>query len=160
PKDLTAQEREDMRMDSKLYESGKVKLTPRQLEIQTDLYDGELAYLDSKLAELVARLSQFGGLERTLLVVLGDHGDLLGEQGEMGHQFALWEPLLHIPLILVAPDHPEIVAAGVRSDYPAQILDVPATLAPLLGIASPGFAPEGVSLMPILRGTGVPDTRL
>lgn len=109
------------------------KLDARQLQIQKDLYDGELTYLDGQLARLIDSLRDAGALDRTLLVITADHGELFGEQGQMGHQFALWEPLLHVPLIVVAPDHPEVVARGVRSDYPAQLVDVPATVTRLLG---------------------------
>ncbi|MBK7976894.1 MAG: sulfatase [Deltaproteobacteria bacterium] len=159
PSDLTEKDLADMRMDSKLYESGRVKLDARQLQIQKDLYDGELTYLDGQLARLIDSLRDAGALDRTLLVITADHGELFGEQGQMGHQFALWEPLLHVPLIVVAPDHPEVVARGVRSDYPAQLVDVPATVTRLLGVRAAGFAREGISLAPVLAGTGRPDPR-
>lgn len=160
PADLSDQDRVDMQMDSKLFESGKVKLSARQLAIQTDLYDAELAYLDSRLAELWDALRAAGDLERTLVVVTADHGELLGEQGQMGHQFALWEPLLRIPLIIAAADPADVVARGLRSDFPAQTVDLPATLAGLVGVTASGFAHEGLSLASIVLGRGAPEPRV
>ncbi len=159
PADLGDQDRADMQMDSKLFESGKVELSERQRRIQLDLYDAELAYLDSRLAETWDALRAAGDLERTLVVVTADHGELFGEQGQMGHQLALWEPLLRVPLIVAAAGPPGVVARGLRSAFPAQTVDLAATLTDLVGVSTNGFAREGLSLAPIVLGAAAPEAR-
>ncbi|HVS09598.1 MAG TPA: sulfatase, partial [Planctomycetota bacterium] len=73
----------------------------RQLAI--DLYDGEIRYMDHHVGQLLAGLDRLGMFDDTLLVVTGDHGELLGEHGNWGHGKFLTEPELHVPLFLRYP---------------------------------------------------------
>src|SRR5439155_17576323 len=65
-------------------------------------YDGEVAYVDAQVARLLAAVDR----GRTIVVVAGDHGESLGEHGELTHGLLLYEPTLHVPMIVSAPSLP------------------------------------------------------
>ena len=68
-----------------------------------DLYDGEIAYADSRLGFLLDRLKQLGELDRTLVVMTADHGEGLGEHDELTHAILAYDSTLHVPLIIRPP---------------------------------------------------------
>ena len=106
-----------------------------------DRYDGAIAFQDSVVGSLVARLAQRGELERTILVILSDHGEQFGEHGRFGHGNSLYLPLLRVPLLIYAPSR---VPAGLRDRRIVSLRDVPATLLELAGVQAPGIG--GASL--------------
>ncbi|QLH76871.1 sulfatase [Halosimplex rubrum] len=69
-----------------------------------DAYDSALHYLDTQIGKLVEILDHHDRLEDTLLLVLGDHGQCLGEHGYWGHGTFLYEELLQVPLIVRPPN--------------------------------------------------------
>jgi arylsulfatase A-like enzyme/Tfp pilus assembly protein PilF len=99
-------------------------------------YDGELAYTDAQVARLLATIDR----TRTIIAVAGDHGEGLGEHGELTHGLLLYEPTLHVPMIISAPETPSRVV-----DDPVSTIDLAPTLATLAG--SPMSGPlDGVDL--------------
>ena len=80
------------------YNVGRAELDPGDLALLRALYAGELAYLDSRLAELGALIGQ-----DTLIVVVGDHGENLGDHHLLGHNTSLADTLLRVPLVLAGP---------------------------------------------------------
>ncbi len=110
-----------------------------------DLYGGEVAFTDAEVGRLLTWFAQHGLQERTLVVVLSDHGESLGEHGENTHGVFLYDSTMHIPFIVAGPAVPagRIIAQQVRS------IDVMTTIADFLGIASGGRT-HGVSLMPAI----------
>ena len=96
----------------------------------TDLYDGAVRGADRLLGTLLEALQQRGLAEETLLVVLSDHGEYLGEHQLWGHAHGLFEPVLQVPLVMVGPGAP----AGERSPVRAQLVDVAPTLLQAAGI--------------------------
>ena len=88
-------------------------------------YDAAIAYLDAELDRVFTTLEQRGVLERTIVAVASDHGELFGEHGLHGHANALYLPLLRVPLVL---RYPPRVPAGLRVATPVSLADVPATL--------------------------------
>jgi arylsulfatase A-like enzyme len=70
-----------------------------------DLYDGEVKYLDGRLAELFAELERRGTLANSIVVVTADHGEELGEHGLFGHGAALYDAEIHVPLLVHLPGH-------------------------------------------------------
>src|SRR5262249_62030464 len=78
--------------------------------LPVDLYDGEIHYLDERLARFVRYLLTRGLLARTILVVTADHGESFGEHGHQAHGRCLHEEVMHVPLLILAPG----VAGGRR----------------------------------------------
>jgi len=109
-------------------------------------YDGEIAATDAQVGRLVDFLSTNRRLENTVIVVVGDHGESLGEHGEQQHGFFIYDSAVRIPLIVAGPGVPiRAVPDQVR------IVDVMPTILDLTGVAVPA-AVQGVSLMPLGRG--------
>jgi arylsulfatase A-like enzyme/Flp pilus assembly protein TadD len=116
-----------------------------------DPYSGEIAYTDEQVGRLLDGLDQMGLASRTLVVVFGDHGESLGEHGEMTHGVFLYESTLHVPFILAGPAVPKgkVIHEQVRS------IDILPTLLTFLNL-SPIADIQGVSLWPLIQqGTQV-----
>ncbi|MAE69134.1 MAG: hypothetical protein CME06_01550 [Gemmatimonadetes bacterium] len=64
-----------------------------------DLYDGELRGMDKALARLLDWIDEALG-EETIVIVTSDHGELLGEDGLIGHEYGLSQALIHVPLFV------------------------------------------------------------
>ncbi len=109
-------------------------------------YDAEIATADAQLGRLLDALEAEGRLKDTLVMVTGDHGEMLGEHGEPTHGFFIYDAATHIPVIVAGPGVP------VR-EVPEQIriVDLMPTALELLGVAAPRQV-QGVSLMPLARG--------
>jgi arylsulfatase A-like enzyme len=108
------------------------------------LYDEGVAFMDHLLASVLADWDQRRGLENTLVVLVSDHGELLGETGTFGHPLGLKTELTHIPFIVAGP--------GVRSgavDGPVGLRSVVGTILEHLGLTRP--AHMELSLAPLLR---------
>lgn len=109
---------------------------------ELDRYDGGIAYEDSVIGTIVSRLQERGDWERTVLVVVSDHGEHWDEHGlGSGHGNSLYLPLLHVPLLVRAPGR---APAGVRVGAIVSLRDLAATLAEFGG--APAGALPGVSL--------------
>jgi len=80
--------------------SGTDTLSQKELEELTNLYDEEIAYLDSKVGQLLEMLRETDNYDNTLIIITSDHGEHLGEHRLMEHQFSVYEPLLRVPLIV------------------------------------------------------------
>ncbi|HET7291943.1 MAG TPA: sulfatase-like hydrolase/transferase [Vicinamibacteria bacterium] len=116
---------------------------PRTLQ---GAYDAEIAEADTQLGRLLDALESDGRLGSTLVAVLGDHGEMLGEHGEQTHSFFVYEAAVRIPLVLSGPGVP----ARVVKDQ-VRIVDVMPTALELLKVEAPA-AVQGSSLMPLARG--------
>jgi arylsulfatase A-like enzyme len=113
-------------------------------------YRGEITSMDRYVGWLLDRLDREGLAERTLFVLISDHGEEFMEHRSVGHGHALYEELLRIPLVVRLP---AALPAGVRVDVGAQLIDLAPTILDLIGADIPD-AMEGVSLLPYLAGGG------
>lgn len=105
-------------------------------------YDGEIAYTDASLGTLIGRLDAAS----TILVVISDHGESLGEHGEDDHGFFLYDSTLKVPLIVRAPGlAPRVVREQVRS------IDIAPTIEALAGLTADTWR-DGESLVSLLQG--------
>jgi len=93
-------------------------------------YDGEIAFVDHEVQRILTALDQRGERERTIVVIAGDHGEALGEHGELTHGLLLYEPTLRVPLLIAAPGLSG--PAAVRT--PVSLADVAPTIAGLAGV--------------------------
>lgn len=112
------------------------------------LYDGEIAYADALVGQVLAELEQRALLERTLIVVVGDHGEGLGEHGEDEHGLLLYDSTLRIPWIMRLPAGRE---GGRRIDRAVSLVDVLPTVLDLVGIPAPAGL-DGTSLAGLIEG--------
>jgi choline-sulfatase len=100
------------------------------------LYDGEIAYADSALANFMGYLKKNRWYENSLIVVVGDHGEGLGEHHEDTHGIFLYDSTTHVPLILKTPRGAggakmKVVEAQVRTtDILPTVLDLTRNPAP------------------------------
>lgn len=85
------------------YLTGTTKMTDSDFEALETLYEAELSYLDAKLGELYDLLQDRDILDETVIVIVGDHGENIGEHALMDHQFCLYDTLLRVPLIIRHP---------------------------------------------------------
>lgn len=109
------------------------------------LYDGEIAYADSRLGFLLDHLERLGELDRTLVVMTADHGEGLGDHGEITHAILAYDSTLHVPLIVRPPG--EVPARGTVVEQRVGTVNVLPTILDLLGIEVPETV-QGHSLVP------------
>jgi arylsulfatase A-like enzyme/Tfp pilus assembly protein PilF len=109
-------------------------------------YDAEIAWTDAQIGRLLTRLSSDGRLDQTLVVIVGDHGESLGEHREQQHGFFVYEATLRIPMIFAGPGVP----TGVVPE-PVRIVDVVPTVLDLVGVPISPVV-QGRSLRPGMRG--------
>ena len=126
-------------------------LTDRQLLRMRALYAGEVTMTDRWLGKFVQRAHELGVMERTLLVVVSDHGHLLGEHGFTGKLAYALYPELTDTVFMVR--HPAGKGAGKSSDLYASTHDVAPTILSFLGVEQPEPM-DGQDLMPLLSGEG------
>jgi arylsulfatase A-like enzyme/Tfp pilus assembly protein PilF len=115
------------------------------------LYDGEVAYLDSLMGQLLDWLAARGLEENTLLAFIGDHGESLGQHREATHGFFIYDATTHVPFILKVPSRLSRKMKGRRVAAQVRVIDLMPTLLDLLGVKIPP-AVQGVSLAPLARG--------
>ncbi len=113
-------------------------------------YNGEVAFADAQLGRVVEFLERRGLLDRTVVIVLGDHGESLGEHEEGTHGFFVYETATRVPFLIRAPFSR---TGGRRVASPVRTADLLPTVLDLLG-ARDGD-PTGVSgrsLVPVMTG--------
>src|SRR6202140_3138872 len=109
---------------------------PYRTEYLSHLYDGEIAYADHELGNLMAWLKQNRLYDSSLIVALSDHGESLGEHGADEHGFFVYNATVHVPLI-VKPPAGSGIAAG-RQGEPVETTAVSPTLLQLAGVKDLG----------------------
>ncbi len=108
----------DLTYDSQLlYSYGKKSYTPEELEAVRRVYDATLVDLDDATSSLLEDLESKGILRNTIVVFTSDHGEQLGEHQLFGHRAGVYEPLLHVPLVISWPKEvsPRTIAEPVSN---------------------------------------------
>jgi arylsulfatase A-like enzyme len=117
------------------------------------LYDGNLAFADEQIGALRRALEAQGLLDRTVVIVMADHGEGLGEHGWIGHNVQLYEESIHIPLVVRFPGGKG--PAGKRIAALVDLLDLAPTIADVFGVLGQGGSDkqfQGRSLLPVVEG--------
>jgi len=123
--------------------------SPYKEEFGGNPYDGEIAYMDQYVGAVLERLKEKGILERTIIVIAGDHGEGLGDKVETGHGIFLYEETLRVPLILYNPavfPRSQVIESQVR------LVDVAPTILEIIGLKNEAEDMTGESLVAWLRG--------
>ena len=121
-------------------------VTPEMVRKIIDIYDEELLYVDHHIGGFVDEVLK--EYPNTVVVLVGDHGEEFLEHGGWGHASTLYEELVHVPLVLWAPD----LAAG-RIPTQVPLMDVFPTVLDMLGLADHIPEPvQGKTLRPLLEG--------
>jgi arylsulfatase A-like enzyme len=95
------------------------------------MYDGAIRYMDEQVGAILDSLEARGVLDNTIVVVTSDHGEMWGERGLFGHANTVYDPVLHVPLIIQAPGK---APAGTRIRQAVTLRDLGATLILLAGV--------------------------
>jgi len=110
------------------------------------LYDGEIAYTDSQIGRALDWLEEQDLADSTVVVVVGDHGEALGDHGESEHGYFVYDATVQVPLVVRVPGSG---AEGVRICQQVRTIDVMPTVLDLVGVAPPQPL-HGQSLLPLI----------
>jgi arylsulfatase A-like enzyme len=124
------------------HNSGKQRLDPDDLRHHEDLYEANIHQVDGWLPRLLGAVDA----QRTLVVLLSDHGEAVGQHAVLGHNWNSWEEFVRIPLIL---RHPAFGAGRVLEQRVGTV-DLLPTLQELFGLRAAGQTVQGRSFAPLL----------
>jgi len=116
------------------------------------LYDGEVAFVDTYVGKIIDDLKTAHLLERTLVVVVGDHGEAFGEHQEHGHAMFCYEENLKVPLVFYNPRVFPGKSKGLRVKNRVSLIDIMPTILELYGQKAPEQI-QGQSFTHLLTGT-------
>lgn len=117
----------------------------------TARYGDDIAEADRQIARLLEALGPDAAT--TVVALTSDHGEAFGEHGEIAHSIFVYDTTLRVPLVLAGPGIPQ----GTVSD-PVSLVDLPATVMPLLGQAP--MDTDGIDLSPAMAGERLPERTL
>ncbi|MFT5285436.1 MAG: arylsulfatase A-like enzyme [Planctomycetota bacterium] len=115
------------------------------LDFLRGLYDEGIAYTDSRIKRLWSIWSRRRNPEKTLLIIVSDHGEGFNEHGQLGHKYGLYSELLRVPLIVRGPGIQPIVI-----EQPVSLTDVVPTILDYLQL--PSSTMQGESFLSLMRG--------
>ncbi len=120
---------------------------PYRARYASEPYDGEVAYTDFAMGKLFARLRALGLYDDSVIAVMADHGEALGEHGEHHHGIFLYDETIHVPLLFKLPGQR---FAGKRVDGRVRLVDVAPTILVEAGVPVPP-AMQGESLLGVMK---------
>ena len=129
---------------------GSLNLSEEDKAFWENLYDDKVLNMDSQLAEFVQYLNEENMANKTILVIISDHGDEFLEHGGIDHGMTLYDELLKVIFIIKLPSpDTKILEDQVR------LVDVMPTILNLLNIGIDNNLKkqiQGVSLIPLMQG--------
>jgi len=126
---------------------------PFDKKYKDHLYEGEIAYTDVYVGKLIALLEEKNISQKTLIVVVGDHGEDLFEHNEPGHGIFLYDTTLKVPLIYNCPG---LIQNGIEINKQVRTIDILPTILEIIKIDIPKFN-QGRSLIPLMEGKKLKD---
>jgi len=134
-----------------LYElasSGKMFMSSEDRAYMLARYDENLAFADSQVGRLISFLSGKGLLDRTVVIVSGDHGEAQGEHGFWGHNAFVYDEISHPILVMRLP--PSLLAKRRAIEEPVGIIDIGPTVLAMAGVTPIGIDLRGRNLLPAI----------
>jgi len=130
--------------------------SPFKEELAGRPYDGEIAYMDHYVGRVIDELREKGLAKNTLVVIVGDHGEALGQKNEVDHGLFIYDLTLRVPFIMVAPG---VLPSGRVVETRVQLVDIFPTICDLLGIRveDSQIPLAGRSLLPSISGRRTKD---
>jgi arylsulfatase A-like enzyme/tetratricopeptide (TPR) repeat protein len=122
----------------------------------TGLYDGEIAFMDEQIGRVMDWLDRRHLRDRTVIAVVGDHGEGLGDHGEMTHGYFIYDYAVHVPLIVSTPAKS---TRGLVIESQVRTIDMYPTLLQAAEISIPKQV-QGTSLLPLIERRGKGGERL
>ena len=116
-----------------------------------NLYAGEIAYTDYCIAQVIQKLKDLGLFDSTLLIITGDHGEMLGEHREQEHGYFIYQSAIKIPLIFKLPQQRK--SKNIKDTV--SLIDIVPTICNLLNIQPPPQL-QGKDLSPYFSGNHKP----
>ncbi|MCK4775574.1 MAG: sulfatase-like hydrolase/transferase, partial [Candidatus Krumholzibacteria bacterium] len=125
--------------------------TKRDPNMDSELYNGEIRYSDHLMSKVLEAIDRRVGLDNALVVFTSDHGEEFGDHGMDDHGHSLHREIVHVPLIMSAPNLP----ARRRVEQTVSLIDLYPTILSLCGmsnLATPDV--EGTDMTPLVAGRG------
>ena len=143
----------DKSLRTTMLRSVSEQLQDEDREYVKDAYDNEIVHQDAQFGKVLDALESRGLLEKTIVIVLSDHGEEFHEHGNWDHGYRMWEELLRVPLVVWIPERfrSEPGPAPRVIGEPVSQLDFLPGLLDLLDLAAPTDLP-GRSWRPLLAG--------
>jgi arylsulfatase A-like enzyme len=119
-------------------------LTAEQLQSEIDAYDGSISYVDDQIKLLFQELDQHKELDNTIVIIVSDHGESLGEHGLLQHSGSLYRQEISVPLIVWGANVP----AGRQVDTPVSTTGLPSMILDMIKAQNNPFpGPSLITLM-------------
>jgi arylsulfatase A-like enzyme len=122
---------------------------PFKTRYRSQPYDGEIAYADAQVGRLLVGLRTQGQYDNSLIAVMSDHGESLGEHGENTHGVFLYDSTIHVPLLVKLPG---VRTSGKQVDTRVSLVDVAPTILSQAGLPVPAEM-QGQSLLSFISKT-------
>lgn len=126
---------------------------PRDLEHLVARYDGEVAYEDAQIGELIRAIDERSEANSVLIILVSDHGEAFGEHGKLLHGNSVYREEVAVPMIWRWRG---VIPAGHRVRVPVGTNDIAATVAEVCGLSGIE-AVHARSLWPALLGGQLPE---
>lgn len=124
------------------------KIGEPAVKVWRQRYAEAVARMDIDLRRVLDVLEETGQRDRTVVVVLGDHGESLNDHDELLHGDAYFDSVVNVPLVIRVPGMPGNAAA---IDALVSQVDVLPTILEIVGAVPPAGI-DGVSMLPLMRG--------
>jgi len=133
PDDADPDQVESINQDPWEYIAGNVDMDEEAFEILQSLYKAEFSYLDTQVGRLIRFLENVGLYDETAIIIVGDHGENIGDHGLMDHQYCLYDTLTHVPLIIKWPGN---IASDTSHDGLVETRDLYPTILDIAGLTT------------------------
>lgn len=124
---------------------------PYRTRYESEPYDGEIAYTDSIVGQLLSELRKRGLFDSSLIAIMADHGEAFGEHGERHHGIFLYDETIHVPLLFKFPRQNTGTQVGTK----VGLVDVAPTILQAAHLPIPGVM-QGQVLLPSTASAEVP----